>query len=282
MNDVGDLDNNGIPDEQDVGYDTDLNGDGIADIEQPETIKAAHYGFADVTIGVEKASNSVTSIEAIETIEPSTVFETRFVEHMVERNIVNPRSFVYGLFSYRIAVDRPGATAMVTMHFSCEISRANKFFKFDTVNGWQDYSEHTTFGKNGRSITLDLQDGGYGDSDGVANGTILDPGGLFEEDSDSSEISLANSANGSSTGGGCFIATTEDNFEHSQSPTHLHPALVATVAPLIAIRDVLVGMFGATGTSVGLCLASLILACLLKADGAMKPSETRRVKRSTI
>jgi hypothetical protein len=57
---------------------------------------------------------------------------------------------------------------------------------------------------------------------------------------------------------------------------------VATVAPLIAIRDVLVGMFGATGTSLGLCLAGLILACLLKADGEMRLSETRRVKRSAI
>jgi chitinase len=282
MDDVGDLDNNGVPDEQDVSYDTDLNGDGIADMEQPETIKAAHYNFADVTIGVEKASDSVTGIEGIETIEPSTVFDIRLVEHMVEHSIVNPRSFVYGLFSYRIRVDRPGATAVVTIRFSCKISRAKKFFKFDTVNGWQDYSEHTIFGKDGHSITLDLQDGGYGDSDGVANGTVLDPGGLFEEESGSAEISFANSASSPSTGGGCFIGATGDNSKHSQGPTQLHPALVATVTPLIAIRDVLVAVFGATETSIGLCLTGLFLACLLKTDGHTGVSKTTPVKRGFL
>jgi hypothetical protein len=66
----------------------------------------------------------------------------------------------------------------VRIYFSEDISGASTFYKYDTIGGWQDYAQHTTFNDDGRSITLELKDGGYGDSDRTANGVIVDPGGL--------------------------------------------------------------------------------------------------------
>jgi hypothetical protein len=49
------------------------------------------------------------------------------------------------------------------------------------------------------SYTLEVKDGGYGDSDGFANGVIVDPGGIAASDGSSYTVT------GSSSG--CFIAT---------------------------------------------------------------------------
>jgi len=73
-----------------------------------------------------------------------------------------------------------------------------------------DYSEHTTFNDDGRSITLEVKDGSYGDSDGLANRVIVDPGALVQatalfETSDAT--GSGGYDGGGSSGGGCFIAT---------------------------------------------------------------------------
>ena len=49
------------------------------------------------------------------------------------------------------------------------------WYKYDPVNGWQDYSAHAPFSADMKSVTLELKDGDYGDADGVANGIIVDP-----------------------------------------------------------------------------------------------------------
>ncbi len=96
----------------------------------------------------------------------------------------------------------PGDTATLRIYFSGEIFSSDTFFKYDTINGWYDYSEHTTYNDDGQSVTIELKDGGYGDSDGLANGVIVDPGGIASGGS-------SYTVGGASTGGGsgCFIAT---------------------------------------------------------------------------
>jgi hypothetical protein len=198
---VIDIDDNGIPDDQEVAYDVDLNGDGISDSEQPEVIKCVQSDFGNATIGVCKASDSITAIEAVQTIDPSTISD----------NTNKPKMFFLQLFSYRLRLTEPGATATVRIYFSKDISKAGTFYKYDTISGWQDYSQHATFSQDGRSVILEVKDGGYGDSDGVANGFIVDPGGLAEasrSDVGTSEGTGSDSnGGGSSNGSGCFIAT---------------------------------------------------------------------------
>jgi hypothetical protein len=188
-----------VADAPEVGDDVDLNGDGIADNDQPDLIKCAQSADGSGTIGVCKVSDSIEAIEAVETIDPATLSDT-------------PVDFLLGLFSYRIRVNEVGTTATVRIYFSEDISETTTFYKYDTIGGWQDYAQHTTFNDDGRSITLELQDGGYGDSDRTANGVIVDPGGLAA--ATSVEVGIIGD-DGKDKWYGCFItaaAWTPDSY----------------------------------------------------------------------
>ncbi len=185
---VVDLNSNGVPDVNEVDDTVDFNLDGIPDNHQPEIIKCVQTEDGSAYIGVEKISSSIDEIEAMGVIDPDTITDTAN----------RPADLIFGLFSYRIRVNQPGSIATLKIYFSGEIFASDAFFKYDTVNGWYDYSEHTTFNHDGQSITLELKDGGYGDSDGLANGVIIDPIGIA-----SSEDVSYNNDNIL----GCFIAT---------------------------------------------------------------------------
>jgi hypothetical protein len=183
-----DLDGDGIPDEQEVDDTVDLNDDGIPDNDQPELIKSAQSAIGgNVAIGVYKDSATVEEIEVLEPIHPASIWD--------KKN--RPMNFEYGLFSYRLKVSRAGDLARVKLYYSEDISGTAYFYMYDSVNGWRDYTQYATFNPDGRSVTLELKDGGHGDSDGVENGIIVDPGGVTS--------SIAGLDAG--VGGGCFIAT---------------------------------------------------------------------------
>ena len=202
--DNNDVDDNGIPDAQEVGAGIDLNEDGIADNDQVNLIKCAQSPDGSVIIGVCKVSDSLEAIEAVETIDPATLSD-------------KPDDLLFGLFCYRIRVNPAGTTATVRIYFSEDISNASTFYKYDTIRGWQDYSNHATFHTDGRSISLELKDGDYGDCDGTANGVIVDPGGVagamgLDEVETATETpapatSGAGESDGGGSGGGCFIET---------------------------------------------------------------------------
>jgi hypothetical protein len=190
---ANDLNANGIPDEKEISDDIDMNGDGINDNDQPETIKCIVLPDNLTIIGVNKVSDSIIEIDALDTIDPLSISD----------NIDKPSGLSFGLFSYRLQVNEPGATASVRIYFSEDISNATNFYKFDTVDGWQDYTQNVTFNEDGRSITITIEDGGFGDSDGVANGIIVDPGGLVTLNNSSDRVF----DNGTTSSGGCFIST---------------------------------------------------------------------------
>ena len=189
-----DLNSNGIPDADEVDDSVDFNLDGISDIYQPQLIKCVQAFDGLNYIGIEKVSSSITEIETLEIIDPDTISDT----------VNRPADLIFGLFSYRLRVNQPGDTAILKIYFSGEIFSSDTIFKYDTINGWHDYSEHTTFNNDGQSVTLEVKDGGYGDSDGVANGVIVDPGGIAAASGGSSYTVTGSSSGG---GSGCFIAT---------------------------------------------------------------------------
>jgi hypothetical protein len=192
---VADLNSNGVPDINEVDDTVDFNLDGIPDNDQPEIIKCVQTEDGSAYIGVEKISTSIDEIEAMGVIDPDTIADTAN----------RPADLIFGLFSYRIRVNQPGNIATLKIYFSGEVYASDAFFKYDTINGWYDYSEHTTFNHGGQSVTLELKDGGYGDSDGLENGIIVDPGGIAS--GESTYVSAAADSEGSGGGGGCFIAT---------------------------------------------------------------------------
>jgi hypothetical protein len=84
--------------------------------------------------------------------------------------------FPYGMFSYSITWLAPGETVQVTLAFPYVIPSTAKYFK--CRNGTAvDCSAFMTR-VNDKTIRLTLTDGGIGDADGLANGTISDPGGI--------------------------------------------------------------------------------------------------------
>jgi hypothetical protein len=199
ISDEIDSNDDGVPDEKEVELGLDMNSNGVDDLEEPDRIKCVRSVYSNVIIGISAASDSVAGIEVVDAIDPEAVMDDE-----------NQPSLPFGLFCYRIRVESPGAIARVRIYFSEDISKATTLYKHDTVNGWQDYSQYTTFNDDGRSITLEVKDGGYGDSDGVANGIIVDPGGLSDEIG-SSVDALGPNLGGSQ--GGCFINTGTNSLE---------------------------------------------------------------------
>jgi hypothetical protein len=116
------------------------------------------------------------------------------------------------LWAYRLRLREPGATVKVVFYSSNSPFPPGNFYKHDSITGWQAYTGHCTFNNAGDSLTVELQDGGQGDSDGVANGIIVDPGGI---------VTSPPSSSSPNSPGACFIA--------SASPRHLPDGLVRTV-----------------------------------------------------
>ena len=106
-----------------------------------------------------------------------------------------PDNMPWGLINFRIEIATPGDTVQVTIYFEKKARNDSVFYKYDPADGWIDYSDHATFSPDMKSVTIEIQDGGFGDLDGTANGVIVDPCGI------------GNFASGGG-GGGCFLDTT--------------------------------------------------------------------------
>ncbi len=218
-NSVVDYDDDGIPDDREVDDTVDLNEDGTPDNDQPDVIKSAKSAVAGKKpFGVCKIETNVDSIVVLEPIHPSEIMD--------KKN--KPKKFLYGLVAYRLKVNQVGATTQVKVYFSEDISETSGYYIYDTINGWQDYTQYTIFNPDRRSVTVELQDGGHGDSDGVANGIIVDPGGV---------VGAATDGLDPGAGGGCFIASA--TLGSSMEPNlKLHAAsYLARIFHVLLSRD---------------------------------------------
>ena len=167
----------------------DLDGYGIPDKDQPDDIKCANTVVGDAQVAVKQETN-VASIDSLMSIDPATIADTQN----------KPDEMPLGLISFKLAVDNPGDIAQVTVYLSEPAATDAKWYKYDTVNGWQDYSAHATFSGDRNSVVLELKDGDYGDVDGVANGIIVDPSGPG-----TASVTAAPPPPSGGGGGGCFI-----------------------------------------------------------------------------
>jgi hypothetical protein len=102
------------------------------------------------------------------------------------------------MLAYRLLLDQPGQRALVTIHLSDPAPEDARWLKYDAVNGWQGYSDFTAFSADRQTVTVEVKDGAFGDTDGVTNGIILIPAGLSTAEDSSS---VASSSGG---GGGVF------------------------------------------------------------------------------
>jgi hypothetical protein len=201
------LDGNGdgTPDDQEVGMTVDLDANGIADIDQDD-LRCVNVldGLGQMAVCAPDGSG-VARIAALEATDLTTVGS-------MDRS---PFDLPLGLISFRLEMDYPGGIARVRVHFSEPAPDAAIWVKYDIINGWQDYSAHTVFAHDRMSADIELQDGGFGDADGVANGIIIDPAGYgvatgnapSGDDGRLLDSASSPSASSGGGGGGCFIST---------------------------------------------------------------------------
>ena len=84
-------------------------------------------------------------------------------------------SFPYGFVSWTVSGLHPGDSATVTLTFPGPIAVGAQYWK--VVGGrWVDATSLIGDDDGDSTLTLNITDGGPGDADGVANGTIVDPG----------------------------------------------------------------------------------------------------------
>ena len=199
-----DHDGNGMPDDQEVGSTIDLDGNGVADAAQ-NNLRCVNVLDGEQQVAVLAPHGSgVTQITAMEATDLDT--------------IGNPALFPYdlpaGLISFRLEIDQVGGIARVVIYLSEAAPQTARWVKYDAINGWQDYSAHAGFSADRLSVDLELQDGGFGDADGVANGVILDPSGIGISNGNvmpangSRSVAGAARSSGGGGGGGCFIAAS--------------------------------------------------------------------------
>jgi chitinase len=185
-----DTDGNGIPDAQQVIGATDLDGDGRMDDGQGDIACLAYDGGREA-LGL-KCLSPGTTLQALRRLEPDAIGDLPPA----------PAALPAGLISFKLAVPNPGDTVTVAVHFSQRLPEGTHWFKYSLAGGWRSYDNHAVFGADGKSVTLQLVDGGIGDGDGVRNGVILDPSGPMTA---ASATPLAVAGGSGSGGGGCFI-----------------------------------------------------------------------------
>jgi outer membrane protein assembly factor BamB len=89
-------------------------------------------------------------------------------------------TFPHGFFSFNITNLTPGATVTITITLPSSMPKSTQYWK--CVNGeWVDCTSLLGSNDGDNIITLTITDGGLGDADGLANGTIVDPGGPAQQ-----------------------------------------------------------------------------------------------------
>jgi len=148
-------------------------------------------------VGIESSTN-VAGIDAFRSVDPQTIPEN-----------LQGVALLIGLMSFKVEVDQVGDIIEIIYHISEPMPADAKCYKYDPINGWQDYSAHVvSISPDRKSITLEYKDGDFGDLDGVANKFVIDPVGFGVAADDDDD-------DGGGGGGGCFISTIASGFSKS-------------------------------------------------------------------
>ncbi|MGM0451950.1 MAG: choice-of-anchor U domain-containing protein [Thermodesulfobacteriota bacterium] len=162
-----DQNRDGIHDEHAWLQYSDLDDNGISDMDQADM--ACGVPVVDKTLVVcIKCPASGGRIEYLEMIDPA----------MIHTEEGKPEHLPAGLLNFRIRMPAPAQTARLEVFFSNPAAEAPRWISYNTIDGWQDFSDHAAFRKNRRSVAIEIKDGGFGDADGVSNGVIVDPSGI--------------------------------------------------------------------------------------------------------
>ncbi len=191
----------GVIEGQEVPESTDLNGNGVADLMESQTIRSVSTVDGSRTMAVSiEASQNVDQIDGAGAIDPYSEEEVPTVED------IGP----YGMIGYRIQLLQPGQSTAVSLYFSGGIDDQTAWMGMNSEGDYIDCGDQAVLQADGSVVRL-LTDGGDNDLDGVANGVVVDMLGPREaasqSDGDMGLDSGTDTSEPSSGGGGCFIRT---------------------------------------------------------------------------
>jgi len=143
----------------------DADGDGVPasddDNDNNDTIATPPATTGTGNITVDADGNPLTNVK---TVSDADVNQT---------GKPADQTFPDGLVSFEVNVP-VGDTIDVTITFPSPIPAGSKYYKVDD-NGFHEFAGAVF---NGNNVTLTLTDGGSGDADLLANGVIVEPGGV--------------------------------------------------------------------------------------------------------
>jgi hypothetical protein len=168
--DYEDQDGNGVPDSQEVDQNQDLNKDNILDNMQQDTIKCVIVGHIDGIVGI-----GINGPEG----EPLISGMSNDIPEEDTRALNAPIVLPYGLFEYKLEVAEPGSSVQIKVFLPAPVEEDAGWYQLGIQSDWIDYNEHAQINPDRKSITLEVQDGGYGDVDGTPNGIIVDRSGFM-------------------------------------------------------------------------------------------------------
>lgn len=160
-----DKDSDGIPDHQKIEEESDLDGDGVADMMQHDLmcVKTAK-GDARICIKCLSPGALPVAITALDDTDFSYTLN-------------RPDVMTYGLISFKLFLDAEVESTDVGVFFSEPAPVDTAWYKYDRNDGWTLFKS-AVFSEDRRSVTFTLADGDFGDEDGIRNGIIVDPSGL--------------------------------------------------------------------------------------------------------
>jgi hypothetical protein len=178
---------NGIPDFQEIDETVDMDGNRVPDVDQDD-IMCVQTAEGDGRIAV-KVKNEDVFITALRSYR---------LEELHGPGIA-PDEMSLGAVGFKLVLPEPGESVQVEVLLSESAPENAAWYKYDCVNGWNVdlLTVVSVFSDDRKRVRLLLQDGAYGDADGVRNGVIVDPGG----------VGTSGSYGGGSSGGGCFLDT---------------------------------------------------------------------------
>jgi hypothetical protein len=176
-------------------------------------------GDEDVSL---KMSTNCKTIRFFKSIDPASILDTES----------KPDILPLGLIDFKVEVANPGDFAEVIINLSEPAPQGAKWYMYDETNKWRVY-QHVAFSDDRRIVTIQLKDGdpNYGDTDGVANGIIIDPGGIGIE-----EVHQTNSERGI-----CFIDTSTNQYCPLKDARGAILLMLLIILSIIGCRKKIVG-----------------------------------------
>jgi hypothetical protein len=184
---------NGVPIDQKVADNADLDRDGIFDNQQ-ESIKSLTSVVGNVQVGIKSEFPEQYTVTIARSIDP--------VQSIVETDN-RPAKMPFGMLAFKIKVAKPGDIAIMTAHYSEPLPENALWYTYDLQKGWQSYRPQLSTDRT--TVTLMLKDGGNLDADGISNGVIVDPSGPGIPDSTNSDNTPPKELIDDVDNGSCFI-----------------------------------------------------------------------------